>query len=434
MKLVKMSLAAAMLMGVNAFALENVKISGNANLFYSTTDVSGLTSNAIVGEEDGTLFDKDSSAADANLNLAVSADLLKHDLVSVSAGAGYTAVSTLGLENNFVSNVWAGSHKAVATTGATYGEALGGAKVENASWFTEAWVAATSGKSTLKLGRMELDTPLAFSETWTAEKNTFEGAVVLNQDIPATTIVLAFIGNGNGTEAFGQGLHSNVQELGLAVGPVVNAEGKFATYGTDGAYAAAVVNNSFEPLTVQTWYYDVSRLAQAFWVQADLSMEGIMAGAQFTSVTLDADDADSDTAFAVMAGYEMKDLLKAKVAYSSTNEDGSLGAAGFNTATASGASKLYTEAWWNYGYVIRTETSAINVTVEGSVADVVDLAAYYTATMSDIDANEMNEITVVASKTFGPLDASLAYIMIDAEDQNDADAYSIVQAYLTYNF
>jgi imipenem/basic amino acid-specific outer membrane pore len=48
---------------------------------------------------------------------------------------------------------------------------------------------------------MELDTPLAFSETWSIVPNTFEGAVVLNQDLPDTTLVGAWIGKGNGANA-----------------------------------------------------------------------------------------------------------------------------------------------------------------------------------------------------------------------------------------
>lgn len=359
MKIVKMSLAAAMLMGASAFAVDNIQVSGDANVFYSTTDMKGLTSNAIKGETDGTLFDKDSSAADASVNLNITADLLKNDMVSISAGAGYTVISTLGLENNFVSNVWGGSHTAVAPNGANYGEALGGAKVENANWFTEAYVVATVGKTTAKVGRMALDTPLAFTETWTVEKNTFEGAAVINQDLPDTTVVVAWVGNGNGTETFGVGGAdasnlSNVYSLGLAAGGVVNANGDFATYGTDGAYAAGIINNSLEMLTVQAWYYDVTRLATAYWLQADLSMSGIMAGVQYSGITIQegalqgavADDVDS-SATGLMLGYEMKDVATIKASYSMIGEDHS---AGFNTATQAGTaqSKLYTEAWWNF--------------------------------------------------------------------------------------
>ena len=426
-----MSLVAAMLVaGTSAFAIDNVKVSGDASIFYATQD-GKLGYSGISGND--SLFDKDASAADAAFNLNVTADLVKNDLVSVSAGAGYTVLSTLGLENNLVSNVWGGAHTAEVGTGSNFGDVadLGGAKVKTANWFNEAWVAATAGKSTVKLGRMELDTPLVFTEKWSIEKNTFEAAVLLNQDIPDTTIVAAYVGRGNGTETLGEDATSNVHQLGLAYGPVVNGDGEFATFGTDGAYAAGVINNSWKPLTAQAWYFQVTSLATAYWLQADLNIEGIVAGGQYTSVKLNG--ANSTGTYALMAGYEMKDTFTAKVAYSQTKDEAGLH--GANVATSTGASKLYTEAWWNYGYVTRQDTSAYNVTVETPANGVADLAVYYTnASVDSADNSDLSEVTVTAGKKFGPLDATLAYVYTDAEDQNDGDAYNSIQVYLTLNF
>ncbi|WP_345970737.1 MULTISPECIES: hypothetical protein [Sulfurimonas] len=444
MKLVKMSLAAAMLMGVSAFAVDNVKISGDAQVFYSTWDADGKGYDAVASDPSGALFDKDSSAADAALHLSVSADLLP----IVSAGATYTAISSLGLENNFVSNVWAGSHTAVAGNGNNYGSALGGAKVENASWFSEAWAAITLGHTTAKVGRMALDTPMAFTETWSIEQNTFEAAVLLNQDLPDTTLVAAYVGNGNGTEwygdspVFGPGVNtSNVYQLGLATGGVANADGKFATYGTDGAYAFAIVNNSFKPLTVQAWYYDVTRMAQAYWIQADLNMEGIMLGGQYNSTdTGDLTTLDANTAYAAMLGYST-DAFTVKGAFSSVSDDNGIVGAAFNTATdlRYAQSKLYTEAWWNYGYVTRPDTTAFNVTATAALSG-FDLGAFYTSTSTNNDFFyggdvDMSELTLSAGTTLlGALDATLVYINTTADDQNNGDAYNTVQAYLTLNF
>ncbi len=443
MKFTKMSLVAALLIGSSAFAIDNVKVSGDAQLMYHTED----------GE--GTLFTKDSSAADTGVNLNVTADLFKNDVVSISAGAGYTVLSTLGIENNLVSAVWGGAHTATAGTGATYGSALGGAKVNNANWMNEAYVTVSAGKTILKAGRQALDTPLAFTETWSIEKNTFEAAVLINQDIPDTTLVAGFIGNGNGNEPFGQNLNDatdadgngipdapTVQNLGLAKGAVVNPNGDFATFGTNGAYAVGVINNSFKPVTAQAWYYNLQSLATAYWLQADLSMDGILAGAQYTSTTVNDPTINNDDAsgtFAIMAGYEMEDMVTAKLAYSQTTDKGVL--FGANTATATGASKLYTEAWWSYGQVTQKDTSAITLIVESPVNGIVDLG-FYTTLADHGDANgagDMTEITLTAGKSFGPLDTTLAVIhtdfgAADAAGSVDPDATTAVQAYLTLNF
>jgi len=456
MKLVKMSLAAAMLMGVSAYAVENVKISGDAKVYYTTSDATASNGtgamgyDAVTADTDGSLFDKDSSAADAALNLKVSADLAPG---MVSVGASYTVLTTLGLENNFVSNVWGGAHGATLGEGNTYAALLGGAKVDNANWFNEAWAAITLGHTTAKVGRMELDTPLAFTETWSIERNSFEGAVLLNQDLPDTTLVAAWVGNGNGTEAFGDGgskqspiLNVAGTGINLAAGPVVNQDGDFATYGINGAYAFAIVNNSIKPLTVQAWYYDVVRLAQAYWIQADLNLEGILVGGQYANV--DAGDVgapDANSVFAVMGGFAT-DAFTVKAAFSSVDDGAGVGA-GWNTATSTGASKLYTEAWWNYGYVSRVDTTAFNVSATAAVAG-INLGAYYTSstTKDGIPAVttyptspakdlEMNELTVTAGVTLlGALDVTLAYINTTADDQNDGDSYNMVQGYITLNF
>jgi hypothetical protein len=426
MKFTKMSLVAALLIGSSAFAIENTKVTGDANVYYQTSDAGNQDLLAAAG-----------SAADIGLNLNVTTDLFKNDMVAISAGAGYTVLSTLGLENNLVGNVWGGAHTATAGTGASFGSALGGVKVENANWVNEAWVAATAGKSTVKVGRMELDTPLAFTEKWTIEKNTFEAAVLINQDIPDTTLVAAFVGNGNGTENFGQNLQSNTQSLNHTVGAVVNGNGDFATYGTNGAFAIAAINNSWKPLTVQAWYYDVTRVATASWLQGDLDLssvgvDGLTLGAQYSDIAIDSNIAANITSdvYAVMLGYAMKDMFSAKLAYSEVGTDHS---AGFNTATSAGTAqtKLYTEAWWNYGQVTQAGAKSTNLTIESAVNGMVDVGLYMLS-VEKVNDILFREATLTAGKSFGPLDATVAYIW--ANDSTYNEPTNTVQAYLTVNF
>lgn len=445
-----MSLAAAVLVGASAFAVDNVKISGNAQVFYSTSDATRTvnTGSGVLGTE-GSLFDKDSSAADAGLNLNISADLAKNSVVTVSAGAGYTVLSTLGLENNFVSNVWGGSHTA-SNVGTNYSSYP--AKVDNANWMNEAWVALSANaltKSTVKVGRMELDTPLAFTEKWSIEKNTFEAAILINQDLPDTTIVAAYIGNGNGTEAFGHAPTGSVTALHLGMGAVVNANGNFETYGSNGAYAVAAINNSWKPLTAQAWYYDVSKVAQAYWLQADLDasslgLTGVTAGVQYASI--DAKDLDPTTtasdAVAAKLGYAMKDMFSVSVAYSEISTKGVFMG---NTATANttagynGQTKLYTGTYWNYGQETMAGAKTWNATVTSPVAGLFDAMLMVTSidqTKNLSTAQDTTEVTLTATKKFGPLDATLAYInsAYTNKTASNMQDYNMVQAYLTLNF
>ena len=71
MKLVKMSLAAAVLLGASAFAIDNVKVSGDAKLFYATDNAYYLDLNGknIGTKQESGLFEKGASAADTALRL-----------------------------------------------------------------------------------------------------------------------------------------------------------------------------------------------------------------------------------------------------------------------------------------------------------------------------------------------------------------------------
>jgi len=318
MKLVKMSLAAAVLLGASAFAVDNVKVSGDAKLYYGTSnmdkDGSGGTINpsGINAGSSGSLFSKGNSAADVALRVGVTGDLAK----GISFGMTGYAVTTLGLENNLVSNTWTGAH------GATFNGSSAGAQVNDQAWMGEAWVAATLGKTTAKLGRMSLDTPLAFSETWSVVPNTFEAAVLINQDIPDTTLVGAWVGKGNGANALnGVGTLgiNNTPFAGVGIDGVVGAEAAQHTFANDGAYAAAVVNNSFKPLTAQAWYYNVVNVADPYWLQADINcqlVKGLTIGGQYADISPKGallstipTIKDSD-AYAVKLGYNGIDKLK----------------------------------------------------------------------------------------------------------------------------
>ncbi len=450
MKIVKMSLVAAMVMGANVFAIDNIKVSGDAKVFYNTNNMDytkdGVTQSGLF--EQGVL-NQGGSAADTALRLGVTGDLLK----GVSFGMTANAVSTLGLENNLVSNRWTGA----------------GNGVEDGTWISEMWLATTMGKTTAKVGRMELDTPLAFSEKWSVATNTFDAAVLINQDLPDTTLVAAWVGKGNGVNhlaplaGLGSVVAAKDNTAGVGIDGFMADSANFSTFGSQGAYAVAAVNNSFKPLTAQAWYYNVSNVADAYWLQGDIDcslVKGVKIGAQYSNIdpkgaadSTALGDLKDSSAYAVKLGYEGIEGLKIQAAYSDVDEDGVLNIA--NTATNNlyaAQSKLYTEAWWNYGYVGAPGAESMNLTVEYAIKDMVKLGAYYTdvsidnngntatayintnLAVSRADGTDMTEVTLTASKSFGPLDTTLAYVSTDADDQNNGSRYDSVQAYLTLNF
>jgi hypothetical protein len=311
------------------------------------------------------------------------------------------------------------------------------------------------GKTTAKLGRMELDTPLAFSEKWSIVPNTFDAAVVINQDIPDTTLVAAYIGKGNGVNIVSGANRPVAQQLSAITGynlnydgGVVGAGANFHNFMNDGAYALAAINNSFKPLVAQAWYYNVSNVADAYWLQADIDcslVKGLKIGGQYADMSpkglLDGDH-DSD-GYAVKLGYAM-DMFKVTGAYSNVDADGVLSLK--NVATSSGQSKLYTEANWNYGYVSAPGAESYMLSGEVKPSFATFGVQYTEASVKPtgaLDSINMKEVALTASKSFGPLDATVAYIYTDANNLNqdpngitglDGRSFDTLQVYLTLNF
>jgi hypothetical protein len=238
--------------------------------------------------------------------------------------------------------------------------------------------------------------------------------------------------------------------LGIDAG-VVGSGANFNTFLSKGAYAAGMVNNSLKFLTAQAWYYDIENVANAYWLQADWTcqlVKDIKVGVQYADmdpkgIVNNAGVTKDSSAYAAKLAYVGIDKLNLSAAYSKVSDKGSLKIA--NVATdnlSSGQSKLYTEAWWNYGYVGAPDASSVNLTAEYD-AGIAKLGAYYThVSVSDTkaeyatkaDHTNLNEVTVTATKSYGPLDTTVAYVSTNANDQNSAKQYNSVQAYLTLNF
>jgi len=402
MKITKLSLIAALAV-TTAMAGEG-KISGDAKLFYTTTDA---------GNAD--LFNKNGAAGDT----AVSLDYTRDIVDGVTVNVGVTGVSTLGLENELVSGTWA-----------PHGGARTAPGVDDKVWIDTANIVLKPiDKTMLVVGRQTLDTPLAFTETWNIANNTFDAAVAVDTHIQDTTLVGAWVGRGNGhngfenvdggMSAYGAVSHSNVADI-----PALANSNK-------GAFAAAIVNKSIPMTTAQLWYYNVKNQADAIWAQADVTpTKELSVGLQYSKISPKGiiDGADDTKAFAAKVGYNVSGIDLA-AAYSKVDDKGLVYMG--NTATSgavSGQSKLYTEAWWNYGFVGQAGAQSMMAS-----ATFDDYTAQYTSVKNDnSNLAEMDEITLTATKKVGPVDATFAVIHtssdIDALDGN------MIQAYLTVPF
>lgn len=411
--------------------------SGNAKLFYNTTD-----------GENVDFFSQESAIGQG----AVSADVSYAFADTWKANVGITGLATLGLDDNVVSGVWlyAGANASDGTLPFT--------SIGDALWIDTANVTGTAfdGKATFILGRTELDTPLAFTEKWSIANNTFDAGVAMVNPMDNLTIVAGYIYDGNG----------NGERISTLGGGFTGGDGYFPFGGAEaGAWTIAAIGK-FDTVTAQAWYYDVLDVAQAVWLQADGNFAGFAVGAQYSY--MDPSDLGFDnfesSAFAVKLGYEL-DAISLWAAYSQVDDEGlvsisntatMLSGAGWGGASGypSGQSKLYTEAWWNYGFVGTPGASAFAVAAGYKLSDAWKFTAQYTAVadaentmivaLADVPVatTDMNEFTVVAETSVYGLDVALAYIYsdfaVDSLDAEYADANSYdnnsLQAYITYNF
>ncbi|SHO80457.1 hypothetical protein MNB_SV-15-1175 [hydrothermal vent metagenome] len=184
----------------------NLKWYGQTVLYYQTQE----NINAV---SDNELFDGDVSKANAGIKLGVTGSNLLDtglgfgvevvalgslglekdgDTIAVPAPAGFVDGGADGIVNDYVSDTM---QRADET-----GNDLNGGEL------TQAYLTYTAGNTTAKVGRMYLPkslSPFAFSEKWNVFSNSFEAALLINSDLPDTTLVGAWVARANGINNLG---------------------------------------------------------------------------------------------------------------------------------------------------------------------------------------------------------------------------------------
>ncbi|MDD2781710.1 OprD family outer membrane porin [Sulfuricurvum sp.] len=412
MRLGKLSLVAVMALGTSAFAIDNVKVNGEAKVWYQTFETEGTATAATTNGKD--FFDYDTnSMANVKLSIGATADLLQN----LSAGVKASALTTLGLENNLVGDV-------STTKFDAQGNNVGTAKLDDQSWVEELYLAYTMGKTTAKVGRQALSTPLAFTENWNITENTFEAAVLLNNDLPDTTLVGAWVGKHNGV---------GLLKPTTGRGTTIAYNGEFSTFGSDGAYAVAAINKSIPNTTVQAWYYNVGQIADAYWLQADAKVLGMVnLGVQYAGMNPDSalGGGTSDRSTEMFALKAAVDVAGVNVygAYSSVN-DGTLG---FSNVATGDKTMMYTglgSVYFDGEIVAAPDTDAWKIGASTKMVPGVTLSASYAEAETgnngaaaaavaglSLQDNDYSAWDVVASTKAGPVDLTAIYTEFDREN------------------
>jgi hypothetical protein len=294
--------------------------------------------------------------------------------------------STMGLETNTVSTA------RTNTNGTTAG---------NGELFTsEMYISFPLIANTItKIGKMELQTPLAFTETWNAVPNTFNGALLVNNSIENLTLVLAYLGQSNTT------------------GTAITGEVSSAYFG--GAYAL-VGHYKTDAFGANAYLYNVQNVGatvgnvQAVWIDANTKIGGL--GIEGMVVNMDPQLAGT-TSTSAYAGKVSTDIsgIKVMAAYSTVKDNGTLAVG--NTATGSKKSKLPTEGVYTDGkYVAQPGSDAWKVkgsTKFGGTGVALQYVSNSNSTTANTLLDDMTEIDLILTQKLG--DVNLKAILMDRD-------------------
>ena len=393
MNFTKLSLATIMAMSFTAAAMADVDVqfSGQAVLYYQTLQKDS---------KDWDFFDKAGSRGNVGLQIRSKADLGN----GFSAGVTANVIGTAGLEGNLVNGV-------MQTASDTNGD-LGG------YWIPEAYVAKTAGNTTLKIGRQYLNTPFAFSEGWNVFKNSFEAAVLINQDIPDTTAVLAMVNKSNGN-----GLGATMDTFGA-----VNPAG-----GTDNAvYALGLLNKSIPNLNANLWAYNLTSLATAVWAELGYKMDvgvPLTLAAHYANVNPSDDGLEDTTMYGIKIGAKVNGFALS-VAYDDV-DDGDIPIHNVGTGVKT---KLFVQQILNQGAIKKDAKTAQVKVVTPEFYGAKLIAAYSMTDAGDKNLmganNDLDELDVIVKTKVLGTNILLAYINQSFDDDTkDQDLLRVVARY-----
>ncbi len=287
MKKTLISLATASLIASSAMAADkgiDFTTTGQAVIYYETTAKNA--DNAV------DIFNKDASVANVAVQINSAADLGNN----LTFGSQISYLGTTGLEKNLVSDT-------KQRSSATNASGSGLDAVNNTTdqlMLTKIFVAKQIANTTVKVGRQELPkslSPLAFTEGWNVLKNTFDAVLVVNSDLPNTTLVGAYVGRSTGHDL------STVGDL-----TVKSSAGALTVAKT--AYMLTAQNTALPMTTITGSYYALSGVAiaessTALWLDAKVADKtlpmGLKVGLQAGLITSDNSAVEDTTAMGIKA-------------------------------------------------------------------------------------------------------------------------------------
>ena len=367
-------------------AIELSSFSGDARFYYGTSDD---YTNSLLKQK----------GASGQFLLAFDVDLNVSDGVKINLGT--SLLTTLGLEESIVTYPFAGG-----TT-------------KDQFWLDEVNFELGFLKNIETIiGRQYVSSPLLYSIDWNIVSNAMDGVYISDEHLKETKLMGFWIGR-----EWSNDYNTTTDSLSFA--------GNFRTFGTKGAYGVGAQTKLIPTVIAELWYYDVIKNSTAVWLQAESEFNDFNIGAQFASRT--PAQGESISGYAVRAKYSAN-YYSIDASFSQMSKKGSVSIVNLGGVYGNGSkSPLYTEAWWNWGYVGSADTMSYALKNELILNDIY-LGAYWTQTSNTTFNINSTDITFSVNTNIGALNVMAVYIYIKRDDYNNAESYNTLQGYLTYNF
>lgn len=235
MKLVNLSLAAILAAGFAsssfaadtlADAFKNGKVSGELRAWYFDKDSDKLDSSS-----SPTKVMKDTEKTGSILNTVAILNYVTDTFYGFNLGATFQASAAPFVD----------AEGKTAYASDMYG---------SGAVLSEAYLGYTLGKTNAKIGRQYISTPLVSSSGSRIVKESFEGATIVNTDVPATTLMAGFVDKFQARTSYQTKGDVGGDAPSFEKRAIFNGVSASDTYQFDDAYTIAVINKSVPNLTL----------------------------------------------------------------------------------------------------------------------------------------------------------------------------------------
>lgn len=432
-----LSIVAATVLASSAFAASDVagafkegKVSGQIRAMYIGTD------------------NKDPLADTSGFALGGKLAYETAPLYGISAGAAFYTTNDLGTKDS----------KANKVDGSLYDETA-----DSYSLLGQAYIVGQFAKTTVKVGRQQLDTPLAGSDDIRMVPNLFEAALVINTDLPDTTLIGGYVARMAGWDSLSdRASRSQFQSMSrAALGAATDVSVTGTHVGDNGVYVLAAVNNSVKDLTLQAWEYYAVDVVNAIYLQADYKMGvakdvSLALAGQFYNIQGIGETKDllsklgvgkvDYSVYGAKASLALESVgLTPYVAYNKVGEQKNNGGGTYVFGAWGGYPEfaIGEEFWYNSGVNMNggnvwkvgadysLEKIGLGARTIGLAYTSFDAKPQYNGN-TDVDTSSLDFVYTCNGAMLKNLDAKLVYSSIDSKD-NLKDR-SVFKAILNYNF